>query len=622
MNKEELKLKILNANKTYREGKPIMTDIQFDDLVEQYQVLVTDEEYDAFRNSLHEVAGKVKHPFVMGSLDKLKIEEPENIKKFIKNCIKTSMNVSAKVDGISCRLHYENGKLVSASTRGNGEFGEDLTDKIKYVKYVPEKIFVKDTIDIRGELVIFKKDFDRLEGFANARNACAGIMNKKYWDKDEIANVSFVCYTVLGPKYGKAYQFMLLDDNNFYVAYNCTYDKDLSTSDEVIDKLMADATKDYPYDVDGLVVCDSTYCNEEKYRPDACMAVKTNQLIATTKVIDIAFEGPSKDGFFIPVAILEPVQLGGCSVSRASCHNLDYLEEKNIKYGSVVKILKSGDIIPKIIEVVDNTNVVDIELPTTCTCCGNVLERDGINLRCSNKNCNDQVTHQIAYFIKKLGVKHTSEASLKNFKIDSFDALLKFKPNSRHKTEMKLADELVSKVFNRSKQELLAAMNFKGVGETLINKIVDFYGYDNLTTMNFVGLPVGIGELTLQKFKDDLLENLEIVNKITLDSRYNYSDISQNNSRDVIAVKNGMSVCFTGKLNTMSRTEAENLAKTNGFDVLSSVNKKLTYLVTNTPDSGSSKNKKAKEFGTKVITEEDFLKLITDNTVQTDISEL
>jgi len=362
MNKEELKQKILNANKAYREGKPIISDIQFDELVEKFQTLVSEDEYNEFRDSLHEVAGKVKHPFVMGSLDKLKAENDDDIKKFIDTYVKSSLHVSAKVDGISCRLHYENGKLISASTRGDGYFGESLTDKIIYVKNVPSKINSNDVFDIRGELVIFKDDFAKLEGFANARNACAGIMNKKYWDKEEIENVSFVAYTILGSKYTKNEQFFVLNSLGFKCS-ECTLINNKSIINGNISQFLSDIVKKneaLQYETDGLVICDANWKNEDEYRPDACKAFKVNQLIATTKVIDVAFEGPSKDGFFIPVAILEPVQLGGSVISRVTLHNLDVLEKLNLDFGDTIEILKSGDIIPRILRVVKKFNISEV----------------------------------------------------------------------------------------------------------------------------------------------------------------------------------------------------------------------------------------------------------------------
>lgn len=621
---DELKAKIIQANKLYREGNPIMDDLQFDSLVEQYQSQVSEDEYNTFRDSLHEVKGKVKHPFVMGSLDKLKIEEPDAIVKFIKS-IKGPLNISAKVDGISCRLQYKKGVLVSASTRGDGSFGEDISDKIKFVKHVPSaltwQLQDRDEINIRGELVILKEDFASMSGFANPRNACAGIMNRKDWSKDDVANVSFIAYTILGTEFRKQDQFSQLLNNGFETAWfeNIIDDIDYST---IVDDLKAKAEQGFEYETDGLVICSGWYKNEAKYRPDACKAVKINQLVATTKLIDIAWEGPSKDGFMIPVAQLEPIQLGGAMISRAALHNLDFIEEKYIKYGSEVKVLKSGDIIPKIIEVVSNDDTNDIELPDVCPCCGFELKRDGINLRCSNKKCKDQTTYQVMHFIRKLDVESTSFKTLQKLNIFTYDDLLAFRPDSKHKSEKKLEDELKNKVFTRSKKELLSALNFRGLSETLLTQIIDFYGID--TVMNegpFAGLPKGVGEITLQKFTDDLKENIGILKKITSDVRYSYDESAVTLKENAKATSNGMSVCFTGAL-SMSRGTVSKMAEDAGFEVKNGVTKGLTYLVTNTPDSGSSKNKKAQQLGTKIINEAEFMKLINENTVEGNVDDL
>lgn len=617
----ELKNKIVQANKLYRNGNPIISDQEFDDLVEQFQSLVSNKEYDEFRNSLHEEKGKVKHPFVMGSLDKLKIEEPESIIKFFKT-ISCPVNISAKVDGISCRIQYKNGSLVSASTRGDGTFGEDLTSKIKWVKNVPMMLrgSLKDANDIhvRGELVILKDDFASMDGFANPRNACAGIMNRKDATKEDINNVSFIAYTILGSDFTKAEQFDKLDESGFVTAWheNIT---DISYG-TLVDNLYEKANVSFDYETDGLVVCSSSYKNEAKYRPDECKAVKTNQMVGTTKLIDVSFEGPSKDGFMIPVAVLEPVSLGGAMISRAALHNLDFINEEGIKYGSTVKVLKSGDIIPKIVEVVSNDGASDIVYPTECPCCGEKLVRDGINLRCTNKACKDQTTYQVMHFIRKLGVESVSFKTLQRLNIFTYSDLLMFSPG-KMKTDMKLANELKDKVFTRSKKELLAALNFRGLSETLINQVTSFYGIDTVLNEGpFIGLPKGVGDITMQKFIDALKENLATMNKIVSDVRYSYS---QNESRGHESQKktNGMSVCFTGAL-TISRSTASKMAEDAGFEVKGGVTKGLTYLVTNTPDSGSSKNKKAKSLGTKIIDEREFMQLINSSTLEGNVDDL
>jgi len=617
MNKDDIKNKIVSANSAYRSGTPIMSDQTFDDLCDEYQKLVSEDEWNAFRDSLHEVKGKVKHPFIMGSLDKLKYEEPETVKQFIdKYC--SWLNVSAKVDGISCRLHYDNGQLTSATTRGNGEFGEDITDKIDFVKFVPERLGTGKlaakykNIDIRGELVILKDDFAKMSGYANARNACAGIMNRKDFNRKDVAYVSFIAYTILGKEFDKEEQFALLKAWGFNTAWNETFrpyyfkDKKL----DVVEELFKYASQDFEYDTDGLVICDGHYKNEDKYRPDSCKAFKINQLIAETTIVDVVWEGPSKNGVMVPVAILEPVELGGATISRCSLYNHDFICKMKLMYGSRVKLMRSGDVIPKIVEVLENDGklLTTIEVPTECPICGSSLDFSGVNPKCVNPQCEDKLLHQTVDFIKRLGVKSASEATLEKFNIKNIPDLLTFRANPKYKSEVKLESELLSKVFSRSKQELLAAMNFEDLGETLINKIVDFYGYDNIEAGKpYVCLPPGVGELTLQKFKDKILENLEYVNKFINDSRYNYLEVTGNDSANI--QKNGMSVCFTGKLNTMSRSKASKLAEDNGFEVRGGVNKGLTYLVTNDPNSGSSKNRKAKELGTKVITEDEFLKL-------------
>ena len=255
----------------------------------------------------------------------------------------------------------------------------------------------------------------------------------------------------------------------------------------------------------------------------------------------------------------------------------------------------------------------------TCPCCGTKLVREGVNLRCTNKNCRDQVLFQVMYFIKKLDVKRCSTASLENFGIYTFDDLLAFKPEARLKMQTSLYSELLDKVFTRSKQELLAALNFKGIGETTINKLVDAFGYDNVSNKKFEGtLPSGIQDLTFQKFLDGLDDNLAIVEKIAADSRYK----GRAAAPKVAKQTNGMSVCFTGKLNTIGRTEASKLAIAAGYEVLGGVSKKLTYLVTNDTGSGSSKNRKAAELGTKIITEEEFLAMVKKNKAESDVSEL
>lgn len=632
---EKLIEKITLANKAYRDGSPIMSDQDFDDLCESLKFLMDDDDkYSAFIDTLHEVAGKVKHPFIMGSLDKLKYDEPKTVREFISTCCSDSLNVSAKVDGISCRLHYKNGQLVSATTRGDGEFGVDLTDKIDFVKFIPERIKNDkhntsiDSLDIRGELVILKKDFSEIEeSFANPRNAVAGIVNRKDWVKEDVSNVSFIAYTVLGSEFTKEEQFKLLEDWGFKTAWNKTFSKDYFSSKglDVVEELFKYASQSFEYETDGLVICSGQYRNEEKYRPTAQKAFKINQQIAETRLIDISWEGPSKDGVFVPVALISPVELGGATVSRVTLHNLDLVESKGIMYGSKIRIRRSGDVIPYLEAVVENpAGCTPVEVVDTCPCCGSKLVRDGVNMRCMNKDCPDQVIHRIVGFFKKLGVKNASNATLKKMGITSFDALLQFKPDGKHKSETKLYDELMVKMFTQPKEKLLGAMNFVGLSEVLIGKIVSQYGFSMIESKTFRDvvkkstLPAGIGDATIDAFLDGLDDALRTVHLIVDDTRW-HGDVSQSSS-NVAPVKG--SICVTGSLNFGSREKFLEFAREHGYESKSGVSKGLSYLVNNDINSSSSKNKKAKELGIKIITEDEFMKMVKDDELESDVFAL
>jgi len=635
-NVEDLKKQISAANHAYRDGSPVMSDQAFDDLCEKLEKLIDEDEYSAFRDSLHEDKGKVKHPYIMGSLNKLQFEKPDEVISFVKS-LSGKMNVSAKVDGISSRASYKSGQFASLTTRGDGNFGIDITDKAQYINGIPHELINRDSndiidkdLEIRGELVILKDDFIKLNEdtngkFANARNACAGIMNRKDWAKDEVKFITFVPYTILGHEYDKHDQFKILESiEGMKSAWNIEISID--EIDDIPHKLFELASQDFSYTTDGLVICSTSYKNEDKYRPDTCKAFKINQQIGETKLVDIVWEGPSKDGFMCPVGLVDPIELGGATISRVTLHNLDIIDELGLMYGSKILLKRSGDVIPHIEKVIENDNHCSkIMLPLECPCCGSALVRDGVNMRCMNKDCADQVVHRLTMFIKKCGVKSASDATLKNFDITSFEKLMSFIPDKKYKSEVKLYNELYSKVFSQSKEKLLGAMNFVGLSETLIDKIVSHYGYELVSSPEFKNeapksLPNGIGEITLQKFIEGLPEALAQVNMVINDMRWHWSGDVLDASRVKSRIKG--SICVTGSLKFGSRNKFLEFAREHGYESKSGVSKDLTYLVNNDINSNSSKNRKAKELGIKIINEESFMKMLNDSSVESSLDSL
>lgn len=626
MSKLDLISKIKDANVKYRAGDPIMEDHEYDLLIDELRTMVDNLEFEDIMSTLNEgeierndTRVKVTHPFILGSLEKLKHEQPQTLKKFISTYVKNKLCVSAKVDGISCRLHYENGKLISASTRGDGYVGIDITDKIRYVKFIPST-FGNNTVDIRGELVILKDDFATMSGYANPRNACAGIFNRKDSSIDELSKISFVAYTILGNEYTKSEQFEILS-KDFKTAWNTELNTSVieDNGEDISDVLFELANQEYEYEVDGLVISDISYRNEEKYRPDACMAYKINMLAVQTRLIDVIWQGPQKNGRFNPVGILEPVELGGSVIGKASIHNNDIIRKKGLKYGSIIQIIKSGDIIPTVTKVISNDdNTSDIEFPTVCPSCGETLVETEKFMVCPNTNCKDQTTFKTQYFLEKLGIENVSFKRLQQLGIFTIEDLISFYPNEKYKIETKLYDDMKSKMFTASRKDLLMATDFEGISTKILNKIFDFYGFENaIRHTNLIGLPIGVGEKIMSKFLSHVDENMVLVEKITNDNRYSYVETSQIEHRLSATALLG-SICFTGSLSTMGRKEATNLAERNGYEVKNSVTKGLTYLVTSDPNSNSTKSKKAREFGTTVISETEFLNIMNSNGMNVD----
>lgn len=643
----DLKTLIKHYNKLYREGKPVITDQQYDDLLDEYKLTVSIDEYNVFRESLFEEKGKIKHPYVMGSLSKLKAEDQTSIKDWIvkHNLQNTKFLVMAKIDGMSCRLHYHNGKFVSATTRGDGEFGEDVTDKVKTL--VPSNIDLQfGDVDIRGELVITKPNFEKIKqidsSFKNPRNTVVGIINRKD-DDSFLQYVSFYAYEIMGNIVSYRHQQLVDLISVFSQANVVKFISDVEYSSfsnndfalEVYSKL----TNDCPYEIDGLVICPMEYVSENKRIPDKMVAFKTNAMAETTTLIDIDWGMPSKDGRMIPVAYIEPIELGGATISRVTCYNALWVKTSNLKYGSIVKVLKSGDIIPKIVEFVGEVSgAKPIDFPEVCPICGSQLAWKGVDLVCNNPNCLGKTSKHAEQFIKKLGVKNVSLKTLQKIGLTSIKDIVEFNPENKWDKAItpsiiKFYEELSNILRHSSIKKLLSCCNFPGISDKIFDKIWEnipnefVQALQRANAQTYSGviqdiralLPYknikGIGEASLGTFCKFLLPNYELI--MGVKDMPGYSPLKD--SANLIS-STGESICFTGNLESMSRNIASEKAKEIGLTVVNGVNKNTTYLVMANPNSMTSKAKRAREFGTKILSEEDFLNMIKGNRLDESIT--
>lgn len=627
---QNLKERLAYYNQMYRIGTPIIEDNVYDYYLDKLKQLVSDTEYNTFRESLFDVvvtSEKITHPYIMGSLEKIKAEDTSSVAEWVAENKSNDYLLMAKIDGMSCCLCYKNGVIRYAASRGDGVIGENITIKATSISNIPTNILTDDEeYYVRGEIVMPTEQFDELNSvtnnkYKNPRNATVGIIGQKQTDYELINDyIKFYPYEIMGSKLSRIEQLAELERHGFDVVLHTTKNK---INNDIVSEFYYFAKENTPYEIDGVVICGTDYISENVKLPKHMVAYKQNDLVKETTILDIDWGMPSKDGRLIPVAMLEPIELGGAMVSRVTTYNAQYIVENNLKYGSIVKVLKSGDIIPAIVEIVgEKPKAVNIDVPENCPCCGSKLVWNGVDICCKNPDCPAQTLEQTYQFIRKLGVKNAAKKTLENLGITTIYKLITWElPKHATKSIVEFYESYHNLMYTSTFSKLLSCCNFKGIADKTFDKIwsvieqhisVNYNSTEISTVANTLYLSdtEGIGEATIHAFINQLNENLKLVRLITVNPKWMpIVDVA-------IAKKptNNMSVCFTGSLNTMSRSEAGKLAEEAGYKVASGISKKLTYLVTNDTSTGTSKNKKAQELGIKIINEEEFLKLVKPET--------
>lgn len=616
-----LKHALNDANNEYRKGNPTILDVEYDDMVDKLEKHLTPDEYTAFRDTLMEPSGEVTHKYTIGSLRKVKAED-DSLLKWVKNSDDIEvLHCSAKLDGISMVLEYNHGTLVSALTRGDGVTGVQQFDKIKHIVPTTLNTF---TGFIRGEISLTFETFEdvkRITGtdYKNLRNTTVGLVNRKHTDIELVKCLNFYAYRIIGCKDPILKQFKFLEDVGFVVPiWKIVVLNVVGRGQNLIDTMVTiyDNMKVLANcELDGVVIHNEFKTVEDVMLPSNTIAFKVNDLIATTKILDIKWQ-LSRDGLMKPVAVLEPVELGGAMISRVTLHNYRHVLNYAVHYGDDITIEKAGDVIPHVLYIRMSETSTDnfISYPLRCPSCGSELVCGGVDLRCENSTCPYQLMSLVVTFIKRLGIKGVSEKSMTNFGITDYNSLLEWRPDETSKNEVKFYDEMMTKMFVSTKEILFSKLPCEGIGETLINKILDKCGYDTLICdIQSVrdNPPVGVGDKMFDRLEKHMVGNDRIVQNIINDVRF---DVYRPDL--IVDIQNqplhDQSFCFTGSLKTTTRGDASKLVVSLGGTTKSGVSKGLTYLVTNSPDSGTSKNVKAQKLGTKIITEDEFIKLTSD----------
>ncbi|MCR1901542.1 NAD-dependent DNA ligase LigA [Ligilactobacillus apodemi] len=593
---------------------------------------------------------KVEHEIPMLSLgDVFSKEELADFKEKLEENVGEELvyNCELKIDGLAISLVYEKGVFVKGSTRGNGTIGEDITENLKTIKAIPLRLSEPIDVEVRGECYMPKEAFLKLNEtkeeqgqtvFANPRNAAAGSLRQLDTRQTAKRNLSVFMYYLIEPeKYGVKTQseaLAKLQSWGFKVNQEAKRVTKMAEIDQYIDKYQQ-TRAELAYEIDGIVIKADSFAIQAKVGntvkvPRWAIAYKFPPDEQETIVREIEWT-VGRTGVVTPTAVMDPVELAGTMVARASLHNPDYLLQKDIRLGDTVKLHKAGDIIPEISEVVlakRPKDSVSYEIPTNCPECGAKLVHldEEVALRCINPQCPALLKESLTHFasrnamnidglgpriIEQLFDKHLIKdaAGLYNLTFDELLTLDKFKEKSANNLL-----NAIAKSKQNSLERLLFGLGIRHVGAKAARLLAEhFKTIDNLKQADVAeivaidSLGETIADAVVTYFKNEQVDvlltelaqagvNLEFLGKTS-------EEIAQKMGDDPL---NGLTVVLTGKLDKIKRADAKKRLEAHGAKVTGSVSKKTDLLVAG-HDAGS-KLTKAQELGIKIIDEEEFLK--------------
>ena len=629
----------------YQDASEIMSNFEYDALYDELLaleketgvVLASSPTVNVGYEVLTELP-KERHESPMLSLDKTK--DREALRSFMGEH-KTLL--SWKLDGLTIVLTYENGQLLKAVTRGNGVVGEVITNNARVFKNIPLRIPFRDRLILRGEAVITYSDFEKINAsiedadakYKNPRNLCSGSVRQLNNEVTAGRNVRFYAFSLVsaeGEDFHNSHeaQFLWLKKQGFdVVEYRaCTGE----TMDEAMD-YFARAVTENDFPSDGLVALyDDIAYGESLGRtakfPRNAFAFKWADEMRETRLLEIEWS-PSRTGLINPVAIFEPVELEGTTVSRASVHNVSILKELELGIGDTIKVYKANMIIPQIAE--NLTRSRKLEIPKLCPACGQEAavrkENEVESLYCLNPDCPAKKIKAFALFVSRdaMNIDGLSEATLEKFIargfIHDFGDIFEI---GKHREEILEMDGFGEKSF----ENLLASL--EKAKETTLAKVIYSLGISNIGLAN--------AKVICRHFDDDLekirhadeeeISAIDTIGPVIAKNLADYFKKEENNRKldhllthlhlkkeektgeQIFA---GMNFVVTGSVEHFAnRGELKEYIEGFGGKVTGSVTGKTNYLINNDISSNSSKNKKAREQGIPILSEEAFLSLVKE----------
>lgn len=624
------------ADAYYLNDTPIATDEEYDILIGKIKEYEKHHPDNINKDSLtqkisnHKQTKFHKSTHLVRMWSMIDIFTIEELKEWLSKT-KGDLYIEPKFDGGSLNILYNNGELVKASTRGDGFEGEDVTLNALQIDNIPKSISYKGKIEIRGEIVIETKDFDKLNQdrlekglplFSNPRNAATGSIRQLDTSITKERNLKFY-------PWGVGYNELKYTNHNelmdFIRSLGFLQDKHyvVKNSVEAIEKMYNLFIKerfDKPMMLDGMVV---RLNNIESFdqmgstikAPKGSVAFKFPAIEKTTIIYDVKNQ-VGRTGVITPVGIIKAVYIDGVAVTNVTLHNYDYINKIDLHIGDTVSIIRSGDVIPKLISVYKDRRPVyatPITKPTHCSCCDTLLTQTGSILKCPNKTCRDRVINNLVFFCnrKNMNIEGLNKQTIAIL----YDHDLLKEPSDIYKLQYKdiinlkgfqdtKANNLLRAIDNSRVVKLskfISSLGIDLIGESAANKLAIVFGKDWLDIdKNDYSSIDGFGSTMIESINSYLKDNMVSITALIQELDIKYPD-------DFKSLLKGKEIVITGALSN-SRTFYKNKIEDNGGILSNNVTNKTSYLILG--DNPGSKYKKALSLDIPIISEDGFMKLL------------
>lgn len=645
----ELRNLVMNYEIAYRNEKPLITDMEFDDL---YMLLEYLEEqnsqyYDPesptqkITDTIVDFLPKVKHTSFMGSQEKITTED--ELRKFL-STIHAKAIVQYKLDGLTIVVRYNNGKLETAITRGDGSIGEEVTHTVKTISNVPNVISYKGYLEIRLEAIIPFKEFERINvdgTYSNSRNLVSGTIRQLDASVARERNLCGIVFDLIkcDEKFETDEEQLKFLQGLGFETVNSVYFDQCQYEDLITHCITFEDSKraEIPYAIDGLVVKidnldDRKVLGYRSKSPRWACAYKFKSLEAMSYLRTVEWN-VGRTGQVTPVAIFDEVDIDNVFITRATLHNMDYINSRDLKINDKILVARANDVIPQVVQSIKDSRKgteLKIEEPSICPCCESSLEKEGANLFCRNLNCREQVINKIIAWCSRARLNIVSmgkETVAQLYNANIVKSIADIYNLKDRKEEFVKLEGLGIKTFNKiiasiedSKEatldKVLYGLSIPNIGETASKDLANKFG--NITNIidlskdkeKFITELLSVkdfgekmSESMYQFFTDD--DSLELIEDLRSVGMKMESEIKEPLSQEDQALS-GLKFVITGTL-SKPRNYFKSKIELLGGAVSGSVSSKTDYLLAG--DEAGSKLNKAKNLGVKILNEDEFVKL-------------